>query len=100
MVKVEESFVPAFKDKAAEVADLLAEPKCDHASVDGGLSFGRENLGKSFGMDDFSCEFEFGFRTNYGNTDGFFTISLVASMFAHINFWFEITQCLSFHICI
>lgn len=67
-VKVEESFVPAFKDKAAEVSNLLAEPKCDHASVDGVLSFGRENLGKSSGMDGFSYEFEFGFRTNCGNT--------------------------------
>lgn len=72
-VKVEESFVPAFKDKAAEVSNLLAEPKCDHASVDGVLSFGRENLGKSSGMDGFSYEFEFGFRTNCGGLDSFTT---------------------------
>lgn len=70
-VKADESFA-ALKDKGAEVA----EPKSDQASVDAVLCSSKESLGKSSVMDDFSYEFEFGFRTNYGNTLMVFLLSL------------------------
>ncbi|KAJ0089184.1 hypothetical protein Patl1_32133 [Pistacia atlantica] len=66
-VKVEEPFAPASEDEAAEVSNLLAEPKTDHVSVDGVLCFGKENPGKCLDMEDFTYGFEYGFRTNYGN---------------------------------
>lgn len=68
-VKKEESFVSALEDEAIEVENLLAEPKNEHVSVDGVLSFGGENLGKGLQMDDFSCGFEYGLRTNSGGLD-------------------------------
>ncbi|KAL5809520.1 hypothetical protein ACOSQ3_030211 [Xanthoceras sorbifolium] len=68
-VKLDESYVPALKDEAAEVEHLLAEPKSDHVSVDGVFCFNKENSGKCLGLEDFSFGFEYGFRTNYGGMD-------------------------------
>ncbi|KAK1561966.1 hypothetical protein Q3G72_003999 [Acer saccharum] len=69
-VKVDEPFVPALKKKeAAEVEHSLAEPKSDNVPVDGVFGFNKENSGKCLGLEDFSCGFEYGFRTNYGGLD-------------------------------
>lgn len=70
-MQVDESFVPALKDEAAEVEHLLAEPKSERVSVDGLFCFNKENSGKCLGLDDFSCGFEYNFRTNHGKSKWF-----------------------------
>lgn len=65
-VKKDESCVSALEDDAIEVEHLLAEPKNEHVSVDGVLSFG-ESLEKCFQIEDFSCGFGFGLAMNNGN---------------------------------
>ncbi|KAG6692762.1 hypothetical protein I3843_10G124500 [Carya illinoinensis] len=68
-VKKDESCVSALEDEAIEVEHLLAEPKNEHVSVDGVLSFGEESLEKCFQIEDFSCGFGFGLALNNGCLD-------------------------------
>lgn len=72
-VKEEEPFTPALEDEAAEVSNLLAEPKTDHVSVDSVLCFGNESPGKCLDMEDFIYGCENDFRTDYGGLDSFNT---------------------------
>jgi len=68
-VKKDETSVSALEDEEIEVEHLLAEPKSEHVSVDGVLSFGEENLGKCLQIEDFSCGFEYGLTSNSGGLD-------------------------------
>lgn len=65
--KKDETSNSALEDEAIEVEHLLAEPKNEHVSVDGVLSFGEENLGKCLQIEDFSCGFDYGLTSNSGN---------------------------------
>ncbi|KDP29137.1 hypothetical protein JCGZ_16526 [Jatropha curcas] len=71
-VKVDETSVPAVEDETIEVQHLLAEPKPDHASVDGVLCFGKENSWKHLEIDDFNYGFEYGLKggLDCNNTQG------------------------------
>ncbi|KAE8099612.1 hypothetical protein FH972_017580 [Carpinus fangiana] len=68
-VKKDETSVSALEDEEIEVEHLLAEPKNEHVSVDGVLSFGEDNLGKCLQIEDFSCGFEYGLTSNSGGLD-------------------------------
>ncbi|XP_015870560.3 uncharacterized protein LOC107407763 isoform X1 [Ziziphus jujuba] len=63
-VKTDESLTPALEDETVE--HLLAEPKNENVSVDGVLYFGEQNAGKCLGIEDFSCEFEYGLNPYRG----------------------------------
>lgn len=68
-VKKDETSVSALEDEEIEVEHLLAEPKNEHVSVDGVLSFGEENLEKCLQIEDFSCGFDYGLTSNSGGLD-------------------------------
>jgi len=63
---VDESYVHALQDEVMEVEHLLAEPRNDHASLDGILPFNEENIGKCYDTENLSCGFEFGLKSSSG----------------------------------
>ncbi|XP_041025847.1 uncharacterized protein LOC121266168 isoform X2 [Juglans microcarpa x Juglans regia] len=65
-VKEDELSVSTLEDETIEVEHLFAEPKTEHVSVDGVLSFGDVSLGKRLHIEDFSCGFEYGLTNNGG----------------------------------
>ncbi|KAF5475838.1 hypothetical protein F2P56_007602, partial [Juglans regia] len=65
-VKEDELSVSTLEDETIEVEHLFAEPKTEHVSVDGVLSFGDASLGKCLHIEDFSCGFEYGLTNNGG----------------------------------
>ncbi|KAG7964419.1 hypothetical protein I3843_09G169500 [Carya illinoinensis] len=65
-VKEDELSVSTLEDETIEVEHLFAEPKNEHVSVDGVLSFGDESLGKCLHIEDFSCGFDYGLTNNGG----------------------------------
>ncbi|XVF76402.1 hypothetical protein PTKIN_Ptkin13bG0263700 [Pterospermum kingtungense] len=67
--KVDESIVPGLEDEATEVEHLLAESKSEPVSVDGVVCFGKENIEKHLKMEDFSCAFDYGWKTSCGGLD-------------------------------
>lgn len=65
---MDESVVPSLQDEVMEVEHLLPEPINDHVSVDGILYFNEENKGKDYGAENLSRGFEFGLKSNIGNS--------------------------------